>query len=329
MGNIRLSYDKTLAIKEESNYYPFGLKQEGYNNVKSGVENKYKYNGKELQDELGLNITAMDYRQYDNALGRFNSIDAMSEKFPALSPYSFSANNPILLNDPSGKDWSISATVDKSGKLHVKITVNAAIINTSGKKINMKNYIKNETAQFNRIFSMNRENFDVTANLNMREIKDEDDATKSEHLIKIKDSNHFKKNSAGNSHLGGLNVNINSEFIDSDGSTPYNATLSHEIGHTGGLNHPGEKNLTGRIGINHFFGRYWGEFIVPTYNQNEADLRTNFMSYPQDYIDSDTQKGMQELIKVYQNPGVATRGQISSILRYYSSSYRFINNDDK
>lgn len=56
LGNVRLSYDKNLVIKEESNYYPFGLKQEGYNNVKSGVENKYKYNGKEFQDELGLNI---------------------------------------------------------------------------------------------------------------------------------------------------------------------------------------------------------------------------------------------------------------------------------
>ncbi|KRB56420.1 DUF6443 domain-containing protein [Flavobacterium sp. Root186] len=102
LGNIRLSYDKTLAIKEESNFYPFGLKQEGYNNVKTGVENKYKYNGKELQDELGLNMTAMDYRQYDNALGRFNSIDALSEFSYSASPFAFAKNSPIFWSDPTG-----------------------------------------------------------------------------------------------------------------------------------------------------------------------------------------------------------------------------------
>lgn len=32
LGNVRLSYDKNLAIVEENNYYPFGLKQNGYNN---------------------------------------------------------------------------------------------------------------------------------------------------------------------------------------------------------------------------------------------------------------------------------------------------------
>jgi hypothetical protein len=41
LGNIRLSYDKNLVIQQENNYYPFGLRQEGYNVVKSGVENNF------------------------------------------------------------------------------------------------------------------------------------------------------------------------------------------------------------------------------------------------------------------------------------------------
>lgn len=53
LGNVRLSYDKTFAIKEESNFYPYSLKQEGYNTIKTGVENKYKLLGQERQDELG------------------------------------------------------------------------------------------------------------------------------------------------------------------------------------------------------------------------------------------------------------------------------------
>ncbi|HEX8577837.1 MAG TPA: RHS repeat-associated core domain-containing protein, partial [Flavobacterium sp.] len=54
------------------NYYPFGLKHNGYNFVVNGYNlNKYKYNGKELQDELGLNLYDYGARNYDPALGRW------------------------------------------------------------------------------------------------------------------------------------------------------------------------------------------------------------------------------------------------------------------
>ncbi|WP_281234911.1 DUF6443 domain-containing protein [Flavobacterium gelatinilyticum] len=100
LGNIRISYDKTLAIKEESNYYPFGLKQEGYNTVKTGVENKYKYNGKELQDELSLNMYDMDARQYDPAIARWLVHDPIVHH--NQSPYSAFNENPVYWADPSG-----------------------------------------------------------------------------------------------------------------------------------------------------------------------------------------------------------------------------------
>ena len=55
LGNVRVSYAKNpvtqvLEIIEENNYYPFGLKHTGYNDYVA-TNNKYKYNGKELQDE--------------------------------------------------------------------------------------------------------------------------------------------------------------------------------------------------------------------------------------------------------------------------------------
>jgi RHS repeat-associated protein len=102
LGNIRLSYDKTLAIKEESNFYPFGMKQEGYNNIKIGFENKYKYNGKELQDELGLNFYDYGARNYDPAIGRWMNIDPLAEISRRNSPYTYALNNPIFFIDPDG-----------------------------------------------------------------------------------------------------------------------------------------------------------------------------------------------------------------------------------
>ncbi|WP_073172385.1 hypothetical protein [Chryseobacterium vrystaatense] len=53
LGNTRLSYFKNgsgAEIIEESNYYPFGLKHEGYNVLLGNPSFKYKYNGKELQE---------------------------------------------------------------------------------------------------------------------------------------------------------------------------------------------------------------------------------------------------------------------------------------
>jgi RHS repeat-associated protein len=114
LGNVRLSYGdgnndgfvNTSEIVEENNYYPFGLKQRGYNKVTSSLGNataqKYKYNGKEFQDELGLNMTAMDFRQYDSALGRFNAIDALAELSYSVTPNHFGYNNPNYWADPSG-----------------------------------------------------------------------------------------------------------------------------------------------------------------------------------------------------------------------------------
>ena len=63
---------------------------------------KYKYNSKEWQDELGLNVTAMDFRQYDNALGRFLNPDALSELAPMHTSYRFGFNNPVYWRDPTG-----------------------------------------------------------------------------------------------------------------------------------------------------------------------------------------------------------------------------------
>jgi len=83
--------------------YPFGLRHKGYNNVVNGTHNKYKmYNGKELEESLGLNLYEMDIRQYDPAIARWTSIDPVVHY--SMSPYNAFDNNPIFWADPSGAD---------------------------------------------------------------------------------------------------------------------------------------------------------------------------------------------------------------------------------
>src|SRR5690554_3646363 len=44
----------------------------------------------------------MDFRQYDNALGRFLNPDRLSELAPNITPYRFAFNNPNYWSDPTG-----------------------------------------------------------------------------------------------------------------------------------------------------------------------------------------------------------------------------------
>ncbi|NVK53382.1 MAG: RHS repeat-associated core domain-containing protein, partial [Flavobacteriaceae bacterium] len=114
LGNVRLSYSDTnnngsvnaAEIIEESNYYPFGLKHKGYNNVVSPNGNataqKYKFNGKELNDELGLDWYDFGARNYDASLGRWMNLDPLAEQMRRHSPYNYAFNNPIFFIDPDG-----------------------------------------------------------------------------------------------------------------------------------------------------------------------------------------------------------------------------------
>ncbi|WP_165770639.1 DUF6443 domain-containing protein [Flavobacterium reichenbachii] len=119
LGNVRLTYNKNLSIIEENNYYPFGLKQLDRNNVinflGNSSANKYKYNGKELQDELQLNVYDYGARNYDPALGRWMNIDPLAEKMRGFSPYNYTFNNPMRYTDPDGMSpYDVTLTGDKS-----------------------------------------------------------------------------------------------------------------------------------------------------------------------------------------------------------------------
>jgi RHS repeat-associated protein len=100
-------------VLEESHYYPYGLEMAGISNhALKGLnysENRFKYNGKELQsgefgDGSGLQLYDYGARMYDAQLGRWNILDPKTEKYESISPYIYVFNNPIRFIDVKGQD---------------------------------------------------------------------------------------------------------------------------------------------------------------------------------------------------------------------------------
>lgn len=102
-GNNRETVRYDGIVEESNNYYPFG-----------GVYNSlsiqpYKYSGKELVSQFGLNWYDYGARMYDPTLGRWHVVDPLAEDYYSISKYAFCGSNPINRVDPFGMDyWSTS-----------------------------------------------------------------------------------------------------------------------------------------------------------------------------------------------------------------------------
>lgn len=104
LGNTRISFNQSGEILQDNSYYPFGMSMGESLSFISNIstENKYKYNGKEMQDDFGLDWYDYGARFYDATLGRWHVVDPMADTYFDLSPYSYVANNPLIFIDPDG-----------------------------------------------------------------------------------------------------------------------------------------------------------------------------------------------------------------------------------
>jgi RHS repeat-associated protein len=114
LGNARINFranGTAVTFLQELHYYPFGMLMEGIGTAPV-TNNGYKYNGKELNEDLGLNLSDYGARWYDASLGRWWSVDPMGYVLPTESPYNYAGCNPVsnidlygMLKYPSGANY--------------------------------------------------------------------------------------------------------------------------------------------------------------------------------------------------------------------------------
>jgi len=270
LGNIRLSYgidpkDKILKIMEENHYYPFGLKHTNYNvdklilvkdeeeakysklkQLPSGqqIEYKYKFQSQERQDELGLNWDSFKWRNYDYAIGRFMSIDPLSEQYNYQSHYNFAENRVIDGRELEGLEWASIKNNDGTSTRQLTVQMH----NTSS--LSDKQVAKvTETmkSDFAKSFSGEGSTAQLVVN-NVTEAKGDYVVS----LVDAKSNTLYDKSTGevtGTTYTGGKTGELGQTQKNSfevtatvDGSKRSNSDMSrsfsHEAGHTAGLEHP-------------------------------------------------------------------------------------------
>jgi RHS repeat-associated protein len=133
---------------EENHYYPFGLIQQGISSTAAGsTQNKKKYNGIDLQNDLGLNEYDAQLRELDPQIGRWWQIDPVTNGYENLSPYASMYNDPIKINDPFGNEgenccsWNDIFVAAKTFIYGSQATYNAVVekstdfVKSSGKQL--------------------------------------------------------------------------------------------------------------------------------------------------------------------------------------------------
>lgn len=145
LGNTRLTFrDKNAngvvdvspeanEVVQENHYYPFGLNTEGPWMNDAAIDNKYQYNGKEWNNDFGLNWNDYGARWYDAAIGKWHAVDPLTVKYQNWSPYNYALNNPIIYVDPDGRDAILAI---RSGQNGNNGTINVRLVFNSPSRIN-------------------------------------------------------------------------------------------------------------------------------------------------------------------------------------------------
>ena len=198
----------------------------------------YRFTGKELDKQNGLNWYDFGARWYDVAgVPMWTSVDPLAEKYYNVSPYVYCNNNPVMFIDPDGRDYGVTIDSEKQ-----TITITATYYATSDSYESAKSSVDMINAQSGKFqYKMDEVPYTVNFNLKAEDIKSnnigdlnwkkamDDSGEANTYLVVPDDYNKMDENTNGRT-MGGQDIFVKSSRSKSE-------TGGHEIGHTLGMTH--------------------------------------------------------------------------------------------
>lgn len=185
----------------------------------------------------GLNEYDFGARQYWHAVPGFNRIDPLCEKYYWLSPYLYCGNDPVNAIDPDGREWIISSSKDSDGILHINLKITGAILDKTNLTNKQKNKLASEIkSQIENVYTFSDDNFKVNMTADIRVVNNESELNKKDHIFRIV----YNREIDNETHIArgeryGLKIRIKRDMVSKITTGHNTRTVSHEVGHTGGL----------------------------------------------------------------------------------------------
>lgn len=102
LSTATLELDETARIISYEEYYPYGSTSfQSGRSVAEVALKRYRNTGKERDEESGLYYYGARY--YIPWLARWTAVDPLAELYIGISPYAFTANNPIRFREVDGR----------------------------------------------------------------------------------------------------------------------------------------------------------------------------------------------------------------------------------
>jgi RHS repeat-associated protein len=256
LGSTSHITDAKGDVSQFISYIPFG---ETFVEQHSDWDSPYKFNAKEIDNETGLYYYGARY--YDPRVSIWLGVDPMGEKYPSLSPYVYTADNPVLYIDPDGREIRVT------GWFNSTITVTGRLVNTSSTQFTaqeMADYARRlktsiEATYQHRGFLGRFFKFRTVANISVGSAGTPHD---TDHEFRIVDqgkipglegnpsvSDAERMGTVGQANkFGGKIIYFSTHLFT---NPPAGRTLErsgpHELGHSARLEHPKQGTLPGNI----------------------------------------------------------------------------------